>query len=542
MKNTKKFASIATAALLAACAVVPTVSGVTASAAGITFTQSTTSNDVATHTYEGYQIFTGTVAKSAGNGNAAEITGTQWATGVKATDLLAALKADTTLGSLFTDCTTAASVAAVIKDFDADKTDALAALLTANKASLTKIEDLTTVADGYYLIIDTTTEFDNTAEKQGAISKHMLAVVDGETGLEITLKSSLPTVVKKVKEDDKYKEDGGYGEGYDDVADWCIGDAVPFKLIGTMPETLDDYNTYKYIFHDTLGSEFTAPAKENVTVKIDGTATDKAIVTIEGQEITVAFEDIKAAGATKTSEITVEYTAELNEKAKIGQPGQENKVNLEYSNNPNAGGEGDTGTTPDDKVIVFTYELDTTKVDGADNTLKLKDAEFVLQDKTGGSHNDQYVLVGADGKVTGWTADLEEAKASPLKSDENGLFQVIGLDDGAYNLIETKQPDGYNLATDPFAVTLTATTKNDQEWGGDAASALTALAVKVGETDGTVDENKGKGQITIENNSGSTLPSTGGIGTTIFYTVGGALVVGAGVLLITKKRAAKDAE
>ena len=171
----------------------------------------------------------------------------------------------------------------------------------------------------------------------------------------------------------------------------------------------------------------------------------------------MAFADLTSVeGVTADKYIIVEYTATLNKDAEIGLPGNPNKVYLEFSNNPNSGGEGDTGKTPEDKVIVFTYELDVTKVDGEDADTKLKDAEFKLYDENG-----KYAHCDA-GKVTGW-ADTEEG-GSTLKSDENGLFKVIGLDDGTYWLKETKAPDGYNLITDPIKIEIKATTVNDQDW------------------------------------------------------------------------------
>jgi len=227
----------------------------------------------------------------------------------------------------------------------------------------------------------------------------------------------------------------------------------------------------------------------------------------------------------------------------IGLNGQENKVYLTYSNNPNWTGTGtetpdDKGKTPEDKVIVFTYELDTTKVDGNDNTIKLENAKFILSRKTA-ANADEYAKV-TDGKLTGWTTT--KGDATELVSGTDGLFKVAGLDSGTYYLTETQAPSGYNTLTDPIKVELTATTVNNQTWDEVAASALTELSVKADEVAGTVDEKKGIGSITIANNKGSSLPSTGGIGTTMFYVGGGVLVAGAGVLLITKKRAKKDAE
>ena len=251
-----------------------------------------------------------------------------------------------------------------------------------------------------------------------------------------------------------------------------------------------------------------------------------------GQSFTVSFTDLKTvSGVSQGKYIIVEYTATLNQNAEVGLDGNPNVVYLEYSNKPDQSGNGDnTGTTPEDKVIVFTYELDTTKVDGQDNTKRLEGAEFKLHNA-----DNKWAIVDSNNKITGW-ADAEEG-GSTLKSDANGLFKVIGLDDGTYYLKETKAPAGYNLLSSEITVVITATTSNGQTWtDGQASSALTELKVTANNEPGTVDNNKGIASITVANNKGSTLPETGGMGTTIFYVLGSILVLGAAVLLITRKR------
>lgn len=410
--------------------------------------------------------------------------------------------------------------------------------------------ELNITADGYYLIVDDTANL-----QTGAYSRYILTTVDADsdTTLSIAQKASSPTVVKKVMEntdvaDYTYTDARGSqtDKDYNDVADYNIGDAVPFKLYGTMPSTIGDYEHYRYIFHDTLGTQFTAPAVGDVTVKVDGKNAAGATVAIENNEITVTFADIKDGNTiTASSVVTVEYNAVLNKTAQIGLSGQENAVKLEYSNDSYWDGSGTptTSKTPEDKVIVFTYELDVTKQDGVTNK-KLKDAEFNLKNAA-----NKYAKVDENGYVTGWVSTV--AEASVLKSDANGLFKVIGLDDGTYTLTETKAPTGYNLLNNPVSLTLDATTANGQNWDDFVATdALTNLTLTVDTGDAQPAKTPGEGdsfgqygvvETTVLNTSGSSLPSTGGIGTTIFYVAGGVLVVGAGVLLITKKRA-KDAQ
>lgn len=560
MKKTRRFASLATAAILAACAVVPAtmsalpVSAVTAGK--VTFVKSG-SDDTATHTYKAYQIFSGEVDAEG------TLTNVQWANTANGAAFLTALKGSA-IGSSFTDCETAAAVAAVLgkEQKDSELLQNFATFAASQKENLKVVnaeaaESISVTADGYYLFEDVSTLTSTT----GAKTRYLIAQVDAEKGLDITVKSSLPSVEKKIKENAKNVAYGAeaneteeyVGAGYNDVADYNIGDAVPFKLIGTLPSRLDDYKTYKYTFHDTLGKEFTAPAEGNIKVscKTGDTVTDitnKATITVtaatatEGAKINVEFADIKAAGATKDSIITVEYSAVLSSGAVIGLDGQTNEVYLEYSNNPNAGGEGETGNTPVDKVIAFTYELDVNKVDASTKDA-LKGAKFKLQAADGDHANQWAVLTeNSDGNytVSGWTTD--ETAATEFENKTGNTFAVIGLDSGKYNLKETAAPSGYNTPDAPFVVDLTATTVNNQDWDSFTASdALTALTVKLDETTGKADVNTGKGEVTVGNSSGSSLPSTGGIGTTIFYVAGGVLVVGAGVLLITKKRA-KDAQ
>lgn len=569
MKKTRRFASLATAAILAACAVVPaTMSALPVSAQTVTITQAT-GNAEADHTYSAYQIFKGTVVDGA-------LTGIDWNKDiVNDGALLTALKGDTQLGKYFANCTSAAEVAAALNAKVAGTEEGTETSVFANNGALTQhfaelvkanlkdnvtasatsakngtSAELSITADGYYLIVDDTANL-----QTGAYSRYILTTVDADsdTTLSIAQKASSPTVVKKVKENtdvDDYTYTDARGsqtdKDYNDVADYNIGDAVPFKLYGTMPSTIGDYEHYRYIFHDTLGTQFTAPAVGDVTVKVDGKNAVGATVAIAGNEITVTFADIKDGNTiTASSVVTVEYSAVLNKTAQIGLSGQENAVKLEYSNDSYWDGSGTptTSKTPEDKVIVFTYELDVTKQDSVTDK-KLKDAEFNLKNAA-----DKYAKVDENGYVTGWV-DSEEA-GSTLKSDENGLFKVIGLDDGTYTLTETKAPTGYNLLNAPVTLKLDATTANGQNWDVfDATKALTDLTLTVDTGAAQPAKTPGEGdsfgkygvvETTVLNTSGSSLPSTGGIGTTIFYVAGGVLAVGAGVLLITKKRA-KDAQ
>ena len=397
--------------------------------------------------------------------------------------------------------------------------------------------DSASVPAGYYLIKD---------EDNAAVDSHTLYLVEViDQDITIRPKTDVPTVEKKVLENTKYQQDDDFGTGYNDTADYHIGDMVPFKLIGRIPD-MDRYQTYKYIFHDTLCKAFDAPdesvikvylSNSKATLDTDITSSSKISVSTDSDgetTITVSFDNLKSVtGVAKDKYIVVSYSARLNEKASIGHgtPGNTNEVYLEYSNNPNGTG---TGWTPVDKVIVFTYKLDVTKVDGQDASKKLENAKFKLLN----SDQTAYAKVDSNSKFIEWT---DEANATELVSDENGLFKVIGLDDGIYFLKETLAPSGYNTLAEPIKLVISADTSNGQNGFG-AVTELKTIHVTVGSDPAASgattagDPATGTVNITVKNNQGTTLPGTGGIGTTIFYVIGGGLMVAAGVLLITKKR------
>lgn len=494
----------------------------------------TIKNSAAGHTYDAYQVFKGRISDSA-------LVDIEWGDGVDSTAL-------TATGAPY-EGKTAVQVAESLsgKQNDSDEAKAFANNVAGKDGSTSYLANQATgtaqgtgsdvvisgLKAGYYLIKDSYTA----SNKGEAFTAYVLKVVGN---VEATLKVDYPTVEKKVKENsNKFDTDGGYGAGYNDVADYNIGDQVPFKLIGTVPD-MSRYTTYKYVFHDTASEGLTLPAKEGVKVYVadDKAGVKKTEITtfakvdVSDQNLTVSFKDLKKVeGVSQGKFIIVEYSATLNSNAVIGLDGNTNAVNLEYSNNPNNSGEGEdtpTDRTPDDKVIVFTYGLDVTKVDSKNAETKLKDAEFKLKNS-----DDKWATI-TDGKVTGW-ADAE-SQGSVLKSGEDGKFKVEGLDDGNYTLVETKAPAGYNLPANGFSVTLTATTANGQTWNGTAGTALTGLAVKVDQTNGTGNVDTGLGAITIKNTQGSSLPSTGGMGTVLLYVAGIAVFVLAGATLVMALR------
>lgn len=501
---------------------------------------------LAGHSFKAYQVFSGDYSGGV-------LSNVDWGDGIDRVAFLAALKADTTYGNLFTNCDNAAQVADVLSSNNTNTglANQVAKLAEKHKTGTGTqlVNGSNTLSDGYYLIVDTTAN----VAPGSAYNAALLQVVGDIT---INVKTDAPSVEKKVLEDDKpTPQDANYGTGYNDVADYDMGEAVPFHLIGLVPD-MSRYDHYKYVFHDTLSAGLTPPAVSGVKVylsadkKVDaGVDTDVTAnftVDVTGQKITVSSNDIKVInGIAQGMYLIVEYSAVLNQSAVVGLPGNPNTVYLEYSNKPDQSGSGsgqpgdenETGNTPEDKVIVFTYELDVTKVDGQNAETKLENAKFVLLNKM----KDKVAKVTAEGKLDGWVDLPGENQtwdpSSVLTSDVNGLFKVIGLDDDTYYLREIEAPTGYNLLANDVEVKITATTANGQDWtDGNPATALTNLAVTADTTPGTGNVETGIAAITIANNAGSTLPETGGIGTTIFYVLGSTLVVAAIVFLVTRRR------
>ncbi len=545
-KVLKGLVAVTASAAMAVAGLAGVASSAMAADNNVTVTVPTTTN-LKDHTYTAYQILTGSQAESGG-----ALGSTSWGTGIDSAKFLAALQADKTIGSYFSTVTTSDQFVKALGNTDnfasnGANTNIVAKIALANKTGdgTALTNGANTLATGYYLIVDSTTEGNQTVYNP--------AVLAITSDITIQDKTSVPTLEKKVKENSsKFNTDGGYGAGYNDVADYNIGDTVPFHLIGSVPD-MSQYTTYVYKFTDVLGKGFDDPVDVKVYLSddkvVDNKDTDvtkdftvsQVTTSADGtKSFTVSTNDLKAVNKSniaKNQYIIVDYTAKLNASAEIGLPGNVNTAKLTYSNNPDQSGQGEkqpTGDTPEDKVIVFTYKLDTTKVDSDNTATKLQGAEFKLKNA-----NSQYAVVDADNKVTSWVD--AEADGSTLTSGANGLFSVSGLDDGTYTLRETKAPAGYNLPASDFEVKITATTANGQDWAGDAATALTKIDVTVGSTAGTGDVPTGTAAIVIENTKGSKLPSTGGMGTTVLYAAGAAIVLVAafGIAFAVRRRNAR---
>lgn len=396
------------------------------------------------------------------------------------------------------------------------------------------------VEQGYYLIAET-----KVGDNTDTFSLVMLDTA-GQDSITVTTKEDKPSVEKKVEETNDATGETSWG----DHADYDIGDIIDYRITGTVSSKYADYNSYYYSFVDTMDSGLTykedakvyvvnGDVKTDVTSQftITNTVVDEAIVgftaTANLKELTLP----DGVTITETTTVVVEYTAELNENAVHGAEGNENEVYLEYENDPYHEADGVPatpdkpevpGATPKDVNVVFTFKSVVNKEDKDGNALA--GAGFTLY---------KLVMGEAEGEEEA-TADWAE-----VREEITGVttFNFVGLDAGTYKLVETTIPAGYNKCDDVvFEIVADYNTEVDPP-------VLNALQVKneagevisEGETVSfNVDLDEGAVSTDVVNLSGTELPSTGGMGTTILYVLGAILVLGGVVALIAKKRMSND--
>lgn len=455
------------------------------------------------HTYEVYQIFTGDLSSDGVLSNVKYGKNSNQTEGdeVPATEL-----------KKLTDVNVAGKT-------DQDKLDVIKtfAKLDTPIATLTKDNKTYSAAPGYYLIKDK----DGSVSGTDANTLYITKVVGDVT---IRPKSDVPSFQKKVKD---VNDSTGDTSDWQDSADYDIGDDVPFQLKATLPSNYANYKTYYLAFHDVeeKGLSFNP---NSVKVAVDNTLVDSDKYTVkttgftDGCTFEVVFTDLKTAvAATNGSEITVDYTSALTADAALGDQGNVNKAMLQFSNNPNSeqGGESTpTGETPWDNVIVFTYKVVVNKVN--ENKEALKGAAFKLEKK------------------------LKDGTTKPVKeftAGEDTSFTFSGLDDGDYVLTETTTPAGYNTIK---PITFTVTADHKVEWTtGERTDVLTNLSGNAASGEITLAADKTAGSLTADvvNVKGSNLPSTGGMGTTILYAAGAAIVLVAafGIAFAVRRRNAR---
>lgn len=506
MKRVKRVLALLAALALVLAMAVPAW----AEEAGATYTL--TINN-ANGTYEAYQIFSGDLSVNDGKKVLSNI---QWGSGVDATKM-GGESAATVAESLTKSALAESFAESLVSN---SKLSSVKAIAKAKNETAV----FTGLSAGYYLV-------KNSSIDSGKTYTDFILEVVGNT--IANHKGDVPDVEKKVEE----KNDStGAATTWGTTADYDVGDEINFELTGTLPESYGRYTTYKYKFDDTM----TNMTYENGSVKVyyvKGESTTRNEINSgfastwdnRAKKLTVTFNDLKTAvpELAHGDKIVVTYTATLDANAVVGGKGNPNKVKLEYSNNPNDEG---TGETPEKAVVVFTYKTIINKVKkGTDgNNVPLAGAEFTLSKFIASEGGRDTVKVNNGAEYLGtWNNGVT---VTPTNTGNiANVFTFSGLDAGIYRLTETKTPEGYNTI-DPVYFEIVAT--ND----GTKVTNMEGKAVNGSEISFTENTTDGSLSADVINNAGTTLPSTGGMGTTVFYVVGGGLMAVAVVLLVTKKR------
>lgn len=485
-----------------------------------------------THGYSAFQIFKGVISKD--NETLSDV---DWGQNITEPDIfLANLKNDPTIGEKFETAATAQDVLAVISQWSNsdDNSIAFARVVCSYLYPNADAKPEPVITDhtgginipkpGYYLIVDTT--YFNPGDYYHAYNSFfLLNVPQVPYVVPINRKVVKPTVEKEVYDN----QDGANEVGFGSSADHAINEEFQFKLTATLPASpdraYDYYDEYMVTFCDTLSAGITFDRWDTVVINNGGAdipiPAENYYSDASNQDLTLSIEDVKTCapglnlnnGAT----ITVTYTAHLNEKAYVNTAGgasnteNKNSVYLIYSNNPRSSAFFDR--TPESAVCVYTYQLNNTKYhDEANSGNELEGAGFSLYSDEACT---QEVKLYKEGAFYYPIKNAKGKTAVEMKSAADGTFNVKGLDAGTYYLKEITPPDGYS-ACKVIPVTIKADHSGNDQVNLEGSNLTNDIVnIKAG---------------------GITLPSTGGIGTTIFYVVGGGLMVAAIVLLVTKKR------
>ena len=418
---------------------------------------------------------------------------------------------------------------------------------------------------GYYVVEDTAT------------TKPVSALILDTTNPDVTvnIKADKPTV-DKVIDGDKDTDEGTTGDVEHNNA--AVGDNVPYKVTSKVPD-MTGYTKYYFVLNDTLSKGLTF--NDDVAITISGKTlvkgTDYTVTSAKNADGTTSVEIVFTnfiqykAEEYKNAPITVTYSATVNENAVIGVAGNPNEVTLTYSNDPNVQDNGDpenpdkpkpnspVGETLKEITRTYVTDIELIKVDPQGNRLtgaefkiegsklntvivykdvytenengtywKLKDGTYTTQDPTTeGMDQSKYESTTIKySKETKTETIVQKENVSYTGTvGDDGILRFAGLSAGTYTITEIKAPNGYNLLKDPITVTI-----------GFTAPTAPSTECTWTYTGTDVVNGTNTNHVTVRNQAGSELPSTGGMGTTIFYVLGSILLVGAAVLLVAKKR------
>ena len=502
------------------------------------------------HGYIAFQIFTGVISKD--NPKLSDVT---WGSHITHPDnFLEELKGAPIIGAQFqsidatnaTDATTVQKVLAVISKWDDSDDNSIAFARFVCHYLYSNGDPQSTIVGGggaikipepgYYLIVD---NIDIHEDDFYHAYNSFLLVNDthqGEYNVIINHKVVKPTVEKEVHDNDNNDiSSAGNNDGWGSSADHAINEKFQFRLIAKLPASKDNgraydyYDKYTVCFNDTLSKGITFDNLDRVEITNGDGGDPKEITdyTLDKDlheaglpsSFKLSIDDVKTCvpDLNKGATITVTYTAHLNEKAYVNTVGggtdNKNSVYLEYSNNPRISTSLDH--TPESEVRVYTYQLNNTKYRDDDTPgNELAGAGFRLYSGKDCTKEQEIKLKKniTDGTYSPY---FGTDAGDEMFSDEHGQFNVKGLDAGTYYLRETKTPDGYSACPDTTIVISATHDEHNVNLSGESNLNNKIINIKAG---------------------GITLPSTGGIGTTLFYVVGGGLMVAAIVLLVTKKR------